>query len=98
MAIRNNLFISEGVMVTDLKPGSPAATGRTFGEPLLRDGDVLTALGGKPTPDVETFGTVLEEIRREKPDILLVEFQRGAFTGIEALNLKIGDETNGGVR
>lgn len=95
MAIRHNLFETEGVMVVNLKPGSPAATGRSFGEPLLRNLDVITALGGRPTPDVETFGQVLEEIRREKPEALLVEFQRGAFTGIEALNLQIGDESNG---
>ena len=98
MAIRNNLFTKDGVMVSGVKPGSPAATGRTFGEPLLRETDVITALGGMPTPDVEAFGKVLEEIRSRKPEILLVEFQRGAFTGIEALNLQIGEENNGGAR
>ena len=95
MAIRYNLFETNGVMVIDLKSGSPAATGRTFGEPLLRNRDVITSLGGMPTPDIETFGSVLEKIRMQKPEALLVEFQRGAFTGIEALNLQIGEESNG---
>lgn len=95
MAIRHNLFETDGVMIIDIKAGSPAATGRTFGEPLLRNRDVITAVGGQPTPDVATFGEVLERIRQEKPRALLIEYARGAFTGIEALNLKIGEENGG---
>ena len=95
MAIRHNLFETDGVMVVDIKAGSPAATGRTFGEPLLLNFDVITSIGGIETPDVETFGKVLERIREKKPKALLVEFQRGAFTGIEALNLEIGEENRG---
>lgn len=95
MVVRFNLFESDGVMVTDVKPGSPAATGRTFGDTLLRPRDVITALGGHPTPDVEAFGEALGQIRRDKPAALLVEFRRGPVTGYEALNLRIGDLENG---
>lgn len=90
MVIRYNLFETEGVMVTDIHPGSPAATGRSFGDSLLRSGDILVSIGGHPTPDVEAFGEALDAIRSEKPSALLVHFQRGVTTGIEALNLKIG--------
>jgi len=90
MVIRFNLFETEGVMVTKIKSGSPAATGRSFGEPLLRNGDVIISLGGHLTPDLKSFGEVLEKIRKNKPSALLVQFQRGATTGLEALNLRIG--------
>ncbi len=92
MVIRFNLKETEGVMVTAVKSGSPAATGRTFGEPLLRNGDVIVSIGGVPTPDLQSFGEALEKIRKEKPLVLLVQFQRASTTGLEALNLRIGTE------
>lgn len=92
MEIRFNLYTTDGVMVSEIKSGSPAATGRSFGEPLLRNGDVIVSIGGYATPDLQTFGEALEKIRREKPSALLVKFQRGSVTGIEALNLRIGAE------
>jgi serine protease Do len=95
MVIRFNLFESEGVLVTDINPGSPAATGRSFGDSLLRGGDVIVSIGGHPTPDVEAFGEALDIIRKEEPPALLVHFQRGATTGIEALNLRIGKGRRG---
>ncbi|MEX2606818.1 MAG: hypothetical protein WD708_05685 [Kiritimatiellia bacterium] len=95
MVIRFNLFESEGVMVTDVHPGSPAATGRSFGDSLLHNGDILVSIGGHPTPDIEAFGEALDTIRSEKPSALLVHFQRGVTTGIEALNLKIGKGNRG---
>lgn len=95
MVIRYNLFETEGVMVTDIHPGSPAATGRSFGDSLLHSGDIIVSIGGYPTPDVEAFGEALDTIRSEKPSALLVLFQRGVSTGIEALNLKIGKGSQG---
>ena len=92
MEVRFNLFESEGVMVTHIKSGSPAATGRSFGRPLLRNGDVVVSIGSYPTPDLDSFGEALEKIRKEKPSVILVQFQRGATTGIEALNLRIGTD------
>jgi len=95
MVLRFNLFASEGVMVTDVVPGSPAATGRSFGENLLRPRDVIVALGGEPTPDIDAFNAALDHIRRDTPDALLVEFLRGPVTGYEALNLRIGKSEPG---
>jgi len=93
--IRLNLFQTEGVMITKVDPGSPAATGRTFGQSLLRPRDVIVSLGGIPTPDIEAFGEALDTIRSEKRKELLVTFWRGPTTGYEALNLRIGDRDNG---
>jgi serine protease Do len=95
MVVRLNLRQSEGVVVSDVDPGSPAATGRTFGNPLLRPRDLITAIGGIPTPDIEAFGQALDTIRQEQRKDLLVEFWRGPVSGYEALNLRIGDQDNG---
>ncbi len=91
METQLNLFETEGVMVTTLKRGSPAATGRQFGQSLLRRGDVITSLGGMDTPDLEAFSEALDSVRQDKPEAVLVEFKRGPMESIEALNLRIGN-------
>lgn len=91
LVVRHNLFESDGVMITEVHPGSPAATGRQFGRNLLMPRDVITAIGGHPTPTLAAFGEALDQIRRERPGFVLVEFRRGPSTGFEALNLRIGD-------
>ncbi len=91
-----NLFSSNGVLVTDVEPGSAAATSSTFRSGLLRKGDVILELDGKPTPNLDEFKKVLDAVRRKKPDVLLVYFQRGRYNGYAGLNLKIGDNGNGG--
>ena len=93
-----NLFTSQGVLVTDVEPGSAAATSSTFRSGLLRNNDVILEIDGKPTPDLDAFRKVLDEVRRRKPDVLLVYFQRGRYNGYAGLNLKIGDNGNGGER
>ena len=94
METQLNLFETEGVMVTTLKRGSPAATGRQFGQTLLRRGDVITSLGGIETPDLEAFSEALDSVRQDKPEAVLVEFKRGAMESIEALNLRIGNRNS----
>jgi len=91
-----NLFAPAGVLVTNVKQGSPAANSGSMGRSLLGKNYVITELAGQPTPDLETFTRVLEEIRRDQPDVLLVQYWRGRTTGYAGLNLKIGDQGNGG--
>lgn len=91
-----NLFATNGVLVTDVEPGSAAATSSTFRSGLLRKGDVILELDGRPTPDLAEFRRVLDSVRSRKPDVLLVYFQRGRSNGYAGLNLKIGDNKNGG--
>lgn len=95
MVVRLNLAEEKGVLITEVTPGSAAATGRQFGSSLLQQRDVITAIGGHPTPSIAAFGEALDQIRREKPSALLIEFRRGPVTGIEALNLRIGERKNG---
>lgn len=90
LQIRLNLFERKGVLVTTVHRGSPAGTGRQFGSSLLRSRDVITSLYGHPTPNIKAFGEALNKIRAEKPESVVVEFTRGPTTGIEALNMRIG--------
>ncbi len=86
-----NLFTAAGVLVTDVEGGSPAATSSTFRSGLLRANDVILEIAGQPTPNLKEFGRVLDDVRREKPEVLLVFYQRGLVTGYAGLNLKIGE-------
>jgi serine protease Do len=96
MVVRLNLKNTGGVIVTNLDPGSPAATGRSFGDTLLRPRDLIVSIGGIPTPNIEAFSEALDQIRQEKRKELLVQFWRGPISGYEALNLRIGERDNGG--
>lgn len=94
--VERNLFTSEGVLVIDIQRGSAASVGSNMKNSLLNSGDIITAIGGTLTPDLDTFSTVLEKLRRERPEILLVTYLRGRTTGFAALNLKIGENGNEG--
>jgi serine protease Do len=96
LVFERNLLAREGVLVTEVHKGSPAATGSSFGQGLLMSGDVILELAGKPTADIKAFGRALDQIRRDRSDVVLVKLRRGAMTGFEGLNLKIGDQGNGG--
>jgi S1-C subfamily serine protease len=91
LKLRHNLFETEGVMVTEVDRGSPAATGRQFGRNLLMPRDVITSLHHHPTPTLAAFNEAVDLIRRERPGVVLVEFMRGPVTGFEALNLRLRD-------
>ena len=70
--------------------GSPAAV-RDGGSSLITKGDVITAIGGKPTPDLEAFGKAVEKLRKDKPPVVLVAYTRGRVSGFAALNLALGE-------
>lgn len=91
-----NLFTREGVLVTDVRSGSAAATSGRFGQRLVSPNDVVTELAGTPTPTLEAFGDVLETLRREKPRTVLLGYCRGRTTGFAGLNLKIAENGSGG--
>lgn len=95
-AFSRNYFTENGVLVTDVHKGSAAATGQEFRTGLLMEGDIIVELAGQPTPDIQAFSAVLEEVRRDKPDVVLVKYVRGRETGYAGLNLRIGTHDNGG--
>jgi serine protease Do len=92
--VMNNLFSTKGVYIKEVKKGSAAAVGSNMRSSLLVDGDVILSVANQPTPDLEAFSKVLEQIRRERPSVVLVSFLRGRTTGVVALNLLLGDNEN----
>ena len=92
---RNNLFSRRGVMITEVHKGSPAATSGRFGMNLLGKHDVIVEMNGEPTGNLEEFSNVLESVRRDKPEALLVRYHRSCSTGYAGLNLKIGKKGKG---
>jgi serine protease Do len=95
--INMNLFTSNGVLITKVDGGSPAATSSSFRRGLLMNGDVIISVGGYPTPTLEEFTRVIDDLRRKHPDVLLVVYKRGLVTGYAGLNLKIGENGKGGI-
>lgn len=89
--IDKNLFIDVGVLVTDVVKGSPAAFSGSMRSQLLNKNDVIVAMGGQPTPTVDDFKRVLDAVRRDRPDVLLVKYARGRRTGYASLNLRLGE-------
>ncbi len=93
--IKKNLFTEAGVLVTEVVKGSPAAFSGSMGSKLLNTGDVIVALGGEPTPTLEEFNRVLDQVRQDKPEVLLVGYVRGRSTGYASLNLSLGKNGKG---
>ena len=91
-----NLFTSQGVLVTDVERGSPAATSSSFRSGLLMKNDVILEIAGRSTPNLDAFMRVLDDVRKDKPNVLLVYYRRGQVTGYAGLNLKIGENGKGG--
>lgn len=91
-----NLFTTDGVLVTDVHQGSPAATSGSFRHALMRKNDVITSMAGRPVRNLDEFTQALDAVRRENPDVALVTFYRGRTTGYSGLNLKIGENGKGG--
>jgi S1-C subfamily serine protease len=71
-----------GVYVESVQPGSPAATAG------LAVGDVITAIGGTPTPTFEDLGTVLANLKPGQT--VAVKFTRQAGTS-STVNIKLGE-------
>lgn len=90
-----NLSTDQGVLVTEVKRGSPAANSGSLGQTLLSAKDIIVELAGQPTPTVARFGAVLETLRHDHPPVVLVKYRRGLLTGYAGLNLALGEKGNG---
>jgi serine protease Do len=86
------LATDKGVYINDIEKGSPAAMGGSRGGSLLSKGDIITAIANHATPDLESFSTAVQKIRREQPSVVLVAYTRGRVTGYAALNLDLGEQ------
>lgn len=89
------LATREGVMVTEILGGSPAATSSRFGQTLLIRQDVIVELGGRPTRTLAEFNAAVDAVRKAKAPTILVRYWRGPISGFAGLNLRIGERDSG---
>ncbi len=80
----------EGLLVLSIVRGSPAATSSSFRGTLISQGDIITEFYGHPVRTIDDFTKVLDKLRKEKPESVLVKLYRGVRITHAGLNLKIG--------
>lgn len=96
--VHRSLTERNGVLVTGVTAGTPAATSSRFGQSLIKKDDVIIELAGMPTPDVASFSKAVEQIRAQQPHAVLVKYKRGRLFGFAGLNLNIGSTNDGGTQ
>ncbi|MCX6868432.1 MAG: PDZ domain-containing protein [Verrucomicrobia bacterium] len=79
---------NKAVVVQSLRPGGAAAASK----PSIRDGDLILAVDGKPTPDLAALVTVSQEITagKTKPVPVLVAYEHDGCNFLTVV--KIGPE------
>ncbi len=83
-----DLMFRDGVLVTEVVPGSPAGTSEELGKALIEKGQLILELDGRPTPTVKAFTAALESLRRRRASTALVRVRWGTTTHYEAMNLR----------
>jgi len=87
MAHRRGLDFTNGLILTSLRPGGPAATAR----PALQAGDVLRTIGGKPVSTIADLKQWLDKPVKIGP--LLIGFQRSGEDLLTTLRPTYGDRS-----
>jgi S1-C subfamily serine protease len=87
MARRRGLDFNDGLMVTGLRPGGPAATAR----PSLESGDVLRMVGGKPVRKLDDLKAWLDKPAKIEP--VLIGFERDGEDLLTTLRPSYGDRS-----
>jgi S1-C subfamily serine protease len=79
----------EGVLVTQVIPGSPAARGNSMQQQPIQPDDLLIELDRRPIRNLDDFTRALEGIRGNNASVVLVKLYRNNFLTHVALNLKL---------
>ncbi len=90
MARERGLEGAEGLLVTGVRPASPAARAR----PRLEPGDVLLAAAGEPVGGLDRFA---RRVAERGEDLLPVAFRRGRESILAVLSLASREEESWGV-
>ncbi|MCM8535528.1 MAG: PDZ domain-containing protein [Lentisphaeraceae bacterium] len=90
---RYNLKVNEGVLVTGIEGGSPAATSTYFGRPLISRGDVITEVHGFEIKNIKDLRGALEKLREKKESAVFIRLQRGNRPTSVSLDTAIGQKT-----
>ncbi len=85
MSRRRNLDERDGMLVTGIRPGGPAAIAR----PAVREGDILRRINGKPVADIAGLQASLAAATEERA--LQVEFERDGEQHLALLKPRSGD-------
>jgi len=64
----------QGVLVNEVKMGGWAALGQ------ISPGDLILAIDGTPTPDVDGFETKMKELEGMRPQSIVFKILRGIYT------------------
>lgn len=91
-----SLFTTEGVLVTEIKRGSPAGSSVRYGSTAIMQNDVILEFMGQEVKTVDDLRNAIERVRAEKPDFVLVKLLRGRMTEFSVLNMKIGEKAGDG--
>ncbi|NQX01472.1 PDZ domain-containing protein, partial [bacterium] len=83
---------NHAVLVQSLRPGGAAATSK----PSITPGDLILAVAGRPTPDLETLIRVSHEITAEKtePVPVLVSYERDGQSFLTVVDIGPEAETD----
>ena len=87
------LKVKEGVLVTGIEGGSPAATSTYFGRPLIARGDVITEVHGYKITSIKDLRSALEKLREQKESAVYIRLQRGNRPTSVSLDTAIGQKT-----
>ena len=87
MARRRGLDFNDGLMLTGLRPGGPAATAR----PALQSGDVLRSVAGKPVRTLDDLKPWVDKPVKIEP--LLIGFERDGEDLLTTLRPSYGDRS-----
>ena len=85
-----DLFERNGVLVTGIERGSPAARATAFRETLVARGDIILEFDGKRIKTVDDFSEAVDAVRKRDAEVVLMKLCRGNRCTYVALNLKIG--------
>jgi len=80
----------DGVLVTSISAGSPAATAESTREYLIYPYDIIIELGGTPISAIDDFIKAVDKIRQGNDELVLAKIWRGNYLVYKVLNLKIG--------
>jgi S1-C subfamily serine protease len=80
----------DGVLVTNISAGSPAATAESTRDSLIYPYDIIIEFGGTSISTIDDFIKAVEKLRQGDDELVFVKIWRGNYLVYKVLNLKIG--------
>lgn len=87
----DDIFQENGILVSKIEPGSPAATSNEFGTTLLMRNDVILAINDLPIKSIDNVSEAISAAKNSNKTVILFKIARGLSTKLVAMKIK----TNG---